>query len=61
MFVALVIIFSVFYLFQINRMTLALVTTREIPEENHEKIFRTINILILILLVSLYVGVEFTP
>lgn len=59
MFVALVIIFSVFYVFQINRMTLALVTSREIPEENHEKIFRTINILILILLVSLYVGVEF--
>ncbi|MTD31634.1 hypothetical protein [Planomicrobium sp. YIM 101495] len=59
MFVALVIIFSVFYVFQINRMTLALVTSREIPEENHEKIFRTINILILILLISLYVGVEF--
>jgi hypothetical protein len=53
--------FSVLYLFQINRMTLALVTSREIPEENHQKIFRTINILITILLVSLYVGVEFTP
>lgn len=61
MIVAFVVVFSVFYLFQINRMTLALVTSREIPEENHEKIFRTINILILILLVSLYVGVEFTP
>jgi predicted cation transporter len=56
-----VIVFSVLSLFQINRMTYALVTTREIPEENHEKIFRTINILILILLVSLYVGVEFNP
>ena len=61
MIVALVVIFSVFYVFQINRMTLALVTSREIPEEIHEKIFRTIIILILILLVSLYVGVEFTP
>ncbi|ANU16648.1 hypothetical protein [Planococcus maritimus] len=61
MIVALVVIFSVFYVFQINRMTLALVTSREIPEENHEKIFRTINILILILLLTLYVGVEFTP
>ncbi|MEZ0480245.1 hypothetical protein [Planococcus sp. SSTMD024] len=61
MIVALVVIFSVFYVFQINRMTYALVTSREIPEENHEKIFRTINILILILLLTLYVGVEFTP
>ncbi|HSI67589.1 MAG TPA: hypothetical protein VK947_09255 [Planococcus sp. (in: firmicutes)] len=61
MIVGIVIVFSVLYLFQINRMTYALVTTREIPEENHQKIFRTINILILILLVSLYVGVEFNP
>jgi hypothetical protein len=49
MIVAFVVMFSVFYLFQINRMTLALVTSREIPEENHQKIFRTINILITIL------------
>ena len=61
MIVGIIIVFSVLYLFQINRMTYALVTTREIPEENHQKIFRTINILILILLVSLYVGVEFNP
>ncbi|RNF39414.1 hypothetical protein [Planococcus salinus] len=61
MIIGLVVVFSILYLFQINRMTYALVTSREIPEENHQKIFRTINILITILLVSLYVGVEFTP
>lgn len=61
MIIGIVVLFSIFYLFQINRMTYALVTSREIPEENHQKIFRTINILITILLISLYVGVEFTP
>ncbi|RHW36611.1 hypothetical protein D1B33_09400 [Lysinibacillus yapensis] len=52
-----VVLFSVFYLFQINRMTYALVTQKDIPEEKHEKIFRTINVLITILLVSFYVEV----
>lgn len=52
-----VVLFSVFYLFQINRMTYALCMQKEIPEEKHPKIFRTINILILILLVSFYVEV----
>jgi len=52
-----VVLFSVFYLFQINRMTYALVTQKDIPEEKHEKIFRTINILITILLISFYVEV----
>ena len=53
----LVVLFSVFYLFQINRMTYALVMQKEIPEEKHGKIFRTINVLITILLVSFYVEV----
>ena len=48
-------LFSAFYLIQINRMTFALVTSREIPEEKHQKIFRTINILITLLLVTFYV------
>ncbi|MEK9199476.1 hypothetical protein ACH0B5_00970 [Ureibacillus sp. 179-F W5.1 NHS] len=52
-----VVLFSVFYLFQINRMTYALVMLKEIPEEKHEKIFRTINVLVTILLVSFYVEV----
>ncbi|HWK21701.1 MAG TPA: hypothetical protein VNS08_01605 [Ureibacillus sp.] len=57
MLLLIVVLFSVFYLFQINRMTYALVTQKDIPEEKHGKIFRTINILITILLVSFYVEV----
>ena len=54
------VLFSVFYLFQINRLTSALCIRREIPEEKQPKIFRTINILVTILLVSLYIEVTFT-
>ena len=54
------VLFSVFYLFQINRLTYALCIRREIPEEKQPKIFRTINILVTILLVSLYIEVTFT-
>lgn len=57
MLLLLVVLFSVFYLFQINRMTAALCISRDIPEEKQPKIFRTINILITILLVSFYVEV----
>ncbi|CAM5208680.1 putative protein OS=Ureibacillus acetophenoni OX=614649 GN=SAMN05877842_10761 PE=4 SV=1 [Ureibacillus acetophenoni] len=52
-----IVLFSLFYLFQINRMTYALVMQKEIPEEKHPKIFRTINVLITILLVSFYIEV----
>ena len=38
-------------------MTAALCMSRDIPEEKQPKIFRTINILITILLVSFYVEV----
>ncbi|WP_411830073.1 hypothetical protein [Metasolibacillus meyeri] len=55
-----IILFSVFYLFQINRMTYALCMRKEIPEEKQPKIFRTINVLITILLVSFYMEVLFT-
>nr|WP_106780968.1 hypothetical protein [Lysinibacillus timonensis] len=51
------VLFSLFYLFQINRMTYALVVQKDIPEEKHPKIFRTINVLITILLVSFYLEV----
>ncbi|MEE1130180.1 MAG: hypothetical protein UHX00_00975 [Caryophanon sp.] len=57
MLLLIVVLFSVFYLFQINRLTYALCTRREIPEENQPKVFRTINILITILLISFYVDV----
>lgn len=52
-----VILFSVFYLFQINKMTATLCARKEIPEEKQPKIYKTINILITILLVSLYLRV----
>lgn len=55
-----VVLFSVFYLFQINRMTYALCERREIPEENQPKVFRTINILVTILLVSFYLEIFWT-
>lgn len=60
MIISLVVLFSVVYLFQINRMTYALCMQREIPEEKQTKIFRTINILVTILLVSFYVEILLT-
>ncbi|KOY82247.1 hypothetical protein MHB44_18505 [Lysinibacillus sp. FSL H8-0500] len=57
MLLMIVVLFSVFYLFQINRMTYTLCVRREIPEENQPKVFRTINILITILLVSFYIEI----
>lgn len=60
MIIALVVLFSILYLFQINRMTYALCMQREIPEEKQTKIFRTINILVTILLVSFYVEILLT-
>ncbi|MFD1206754.1 hypothetical protein [Sporosarcina contaminans] len=51
------VLFSLFYLFQINKMTYALCQTREIPEEKQPKIYRTVNILITILILSFYLEV----
>lgn len=51
------VIFSLFYLYQINRMTYALCESREIPEEKQTKIYRTVNILISILIFSFFVEV----
>lgn len=41
-------------------MTYALCMQREIPEEKQIKIFRTINVLVTILLVSFYVEITLT-
>ncbi|MGM9968606.1 hypothetical protein [Rummeliibacillus suwonensis] len=60
MIIAIVVLFSVFYLFQINRMTYALCAQKEIPEEKQPKIYRTINVLITILLISFYLEMMFT-
>lgn len=51
------ILFSLFYLYQINKMTYALCESREIPEEKQPKIYKTVNILITILILSFYVEV----
>lgn len=57
MVIAITILFSLFYLFQINKMTFALCQSKEIPEEKQPKIYRTVNILVTILILSLYVEV----
>lgn len=54
------IIFSGFILYNINRLTASLCLQKEIPEDRQPTIFRTINILITILLLSSYVEVAFT-
>ncbi|MFC6116596.1 hypothetical protein [Sporosarcina thermotolerans] len=51
------VLFSLFYLFQINKMTFALCQSREIPEEKQPKIYRTVNILVTILILSFYLEV----
>lgn len=51
---------AVMILYMINRMTNALCIQKEIPEERQSKVFRTINILVTILLVSSYIEVLFT-
>ncbi|MDT2048193.1 hypothetical protein CHN50_16835 [Priestia aryabhattai] len=52
--------FALFILFYINTLTNTLCLQKEIPEERQPKVFRTINILITILLISSYVEVLFT-
>ncbi|AQX55943.1 hypothetical protein LZP85_01825 [Priestia flexa] len=52
--------FALFILFYINTLTNTLCLQKEIPEEKQPKVFRTINILITILLISSYVEVLFT-
>ncbi|WP_332694132.1 hypothetical protein [Halalkalibacter lacteus] len=54
------ILFALFFLYVINSMTDALCLKREIPTEKQSKLFRTINILMTILLTSTYVKILFT-
>lgn len=44
----------------VNQLTNSLCIQKEIPEEKQPKVFRTINVLITILLISSYIGVLFT-
>ncbi|MFJ7728035.1 hypothetical protein ACIQXV_18045 [Neobacillus sp. NPDC097160] len=54
------IVFAIFILFYVNKMTNSLCIQKEIPEENQNKVFRTINVLITILLISSYVEILYT-
>ncbi|WP_225434139.1 hypothetical protein [Peribacillus tepidiphilus] len=54
------ILFAGFILYIFNNMTNRLCLQKEIPEERHPKIFRTINVLITILLLSSYVEIWYT-
>lgn len=54
------IVFAIFILFQMNRLTSTLCLQKEIPEDRQPQVFRTINILITILLISSYVEILFT-
>ncbi|MFJ7639042.1 hypothetical protein ACQKL0_12495 [Peribacillus sp. NPDC097264] len=51
------IIFAIVILYNINRMTNSLCIQKEISEEKQPKVFRTINVLITILLLSSYIEV----
>jgi hypothetical protein len=51
---------AVLILYFINSLTNALCIQKEIPEERQPKVFRTINILVTILLISSFVEVMFT-
>ncbi|MFA8439098.1 hypothetical protein [Pueribacillus sp. YX66] len=59
-FFTLFIVFAISMLFLFNSMTNALCLNRNIPEERQPKVFRWINILITILLISSYVEILFT-
>jgi len=59
-FIPLFILFALFTLLTFNSMTNALCTEKNIPEDRQAKVFRTINVLITILLVSSYVEILFT-
>ncbi|QTM98615.1 MULTISPECIES: hypothetical protein [Bacillaceae] len=53
-------IFALFVLFLFNSLTHKLVVRTEMSQERQPNVFRTINILITILLISSYVEVLFT-
>lgn len=58
--ISIFIIFAIFILFYVNKMTNSLCIQKEIPEDRQQKVFRTINVLVTILLVSSYVEILFT-
>lgn len=58
--ISIFIVLSIFILFYVNKMTNTLCMQKEIPEERQHKVFRTINVLVTILLVSSYLEILYT-
>ncbi|WP_249317188.1 hypothetical protein [Bacillus sp. FJAT-50079] len=58
--ISIFIFFAIFILYIFNNLTNTLCVVREIPEERQPKLFRTINILITILLFSSYIEIVYT-
>ncbi|MCM3767364.1 hypothetical protein [Neobacillus niacini] len=58
--ISIFIVLAVFILFYVNKMTTTLCIQKEIPEDRQHKVFRTINVLVTILLVSSYVEILYT-
>ncbi|HJV32385.1 MAG TPA: hypothetical protein VJ558_09305 [Bacillales bacterium] len=54
------IVFAIFILFYVNKMTNSLCIQKEIPEERQPSVFRTINVLITILLISSFLEILYT-
>ncbi|XJZ28108.1 hypothetical protein ACF5W4_04740 [Bacillota bacterium Lsc_1132] len=58
--ISIFIIFAILILYYVNKMTHSLCIQKDIPEERQHKVFRTINVLITILLISSYMEILFT-
>jgi hypothetical protein len=58
--ISIFIVMAVLILYFVNKMTNLLCIQKEIPEERQNKVFRTINVLITILLVSSFIEILFT-
>lgn len=58
--ISIFIILAIVILYHVNKMTHFLCIQKEIPEERQHKVFRTINVLITILLISSYMENLFT-
>lgn len=54
------ILFSIFIIYTMNRLTNSLCVQKNIPEDRQPKLFRTINILVTILLISSYIEILYT-
>ncbi|HHW39293.1 MAG TPA: hypothetical protein GXX18_19085 [Bacillales bacterium] len=50
-------VFAVFFLYTINSMTNLMCIQKEIPEDRQPQLYRTINVLITILLISTYIEI----